>query len=287
MRLRPSWMTSSTIVRCRDVRPWLPSTIRALDDRDRSVVEGDAGEQLLDDALVELALDLGDVGLVDLVRRVRQALGEVAVVGEDEQPGGVGVEPPDVEEPLGPVGDEVAQAATPLGVAHRGDHAARLVEHEVDRGADRRQPLAVDADHGGARVDLGAEPGDDLAVDLDVRPRASAPRTCADWRRPTGRAASAAGSGRRRRARDVARRGWTGRRRGLHAISVPPSGSVPWPLCGDDGAVPAVRRAVRVPGSAGSGSAPGAGRSHLRSARPRGRPCRGGTAPARAARRAR
>ena len=83
-------------------------------------------------ALVTSPVDLGDVGLVHLVRRVRQPLREVAVVGEQDQPGGVGVEPADVEEPLGPVGDQVGQRAPALGVGHRRDHAARLVEHQVD-----------------------------------------------------------------------------------------------------------------------------------------------------------
>ena len=97
------------------------TAVAALDDagaghRHGTVVERDAGEELLDDPLVELALDLGDVGLLDLVRRVRQALGEVAVVGEDQQARRVGVEPADVEEPLGPVGDQVAErSAGPRG----------------------------------------------------------------------------------------------------------------------------------------------------------------------------
>ena len=60
-----------------------------------------------------------------------------------------------------------AEGAPALRVGHRGDHAAGLVEHQVDVRAHRRQPLAVDPDHRRARVDLGAEPGDHLAVDLD------------------------------------------------------------------------------------------------------------------------
>ena len=37
-----------------------------------------------------------------------------------------------MEEPFGPVGDEVLQGAPTLRVAHRGDDAARLVQGEVD-----------------------------------------------------------------------------------------------------------------------------------------------------------
>jgi hypothetical protein len=46
---------------------------------------------------------------------VRQPLREVAVVGQDDQPVGVGVEPADVEQPLRPVGDVVGQRRTALG----------------------------------------------------------------------------------------------------------------------------------------------------------------------------
>ena len=42
---------------------------------------------------------------------------------------------------------QLAERAPALGVRHRRDHAARLVEHQVDVGRDRRQPLAVDPDH--------------------------------------------------------------------------------------------------------------------------------------------
>ena len=45
------------------------------------------------------ALDLGEVGLVDPVARVGEALGEVAVVGEQEQALGVVVEAADREHP--------------------------------------------------------------------------------------------------------------------------------------------------------------------------------------------
>ena len=43
---------------------------------------------------------LGEVGLGDAVRGVGEPLGEVAVVGEQQQALGVGVEAADVEEPL-------------------------------------------------------------------------------------------------------------------------------------------------------------------------------------------
>ena len=86
-----------------------------LRDRDRAVLERDAGQELLEGLLGDLAVDLGDVRLVHLVRRVRHPVREVAVVGEQDQPGGVGVEPADVEEPLRTVGDVVGQGGRPSG----------------------------------------------------------------------------------------------------------------------------------------------------------------------------
>ena len=109
IRLRPSWMTSSTIDRPVAVPVTRP---RPRDTVDRAVLERRRRRAAAAAVAVrDLAVDLGDVGLVDLVRRVRHPLREVAVVGEQEQPLGVGVEPADVEEPLGPVGDEVARAS--------------------------------------------------------------------------------------------------------------------------------------------------------------------------------
>jgi hypothetical protein len=56
---------------------------------------------------------LGEVGLEDPVCRVLQSVGEVTVVGEQEQALGVGVEPTDVEEPFLPVAEEVADGRRP------------------------------------------------------------------------------------------------------------------------------------------------------------------------------
>ena len=134
---------------------------------DRAVLEPDPGQQATHRRLLHDAGHLGDVGLLQLVRRVGDPLGEVAVVGQQDEALGVGVEPADVEEPLGPVGDQLAQRATALRVRHRRDHAPGLVERQVDVGRDRRQPLAVDPHHRRGGVDLGAQPGDHLAVDLD------------------------------------------------------------------------------------------------------------------------
>ena len=154
-------MTSSTID-----RPAVGVAHARFANLDRTVLEHDAVQQLLDGGPRDDAVHLGDVRLLHLVRRVRHLLREVTVVGEQDQAVGVGVEAAHVEEPLRTIGDELGQRAIGVRVRHRRGDPGRLVQHEVDVRADRRQPAPLDADHCRGRVDLGAEPGDDLAVDL-------------------------------------------------------------------------------------------------------------------------
>jgi hypothetical protein len=59
------------------------------------------------------ALDLRDVDLRHPERGVREHVGEVAVVREDEQPARLGIQPADVVEPLVPVLREAAQVGRP------------------------------------------------------------------------------------------------------------------------------------------------------------------------------
>ena len=99
---------------------------------------------------------------------VLEAVREVAVVGEDEQALGVGVQPPDVEEPLGSPGDVVADAHPAQLVGHRRDHTGGLVEGEVDARLVEVHPLAVDVDGLPQWVDAHAELTHDLSVDLDA-----------------------------------------------------------------------------------------------------------------------
>lgn len=76
-------------------------------DLDRAVLEHDALAQSPPEVARHLALDLREVGLQHAVARVLEPVRQFAVVGEDEQALGVGVQPADVEEPLLAVGDEV------------------------------------------------------------------------------------------------------------------------------------------------------------------------------------
>jgi hypothetical protein len=99
---------------------------------------------------------------------VGQAVGEFAVIGEQEQALRLGVEPAHVEEALALVLvlQEVADAAAALRVLHGGDDAAGLVEDVVLQVLVELEPDAVDVDGSLRRVHADAEFRDDGAVDL-------------------------------------------------------------------------------------------------------------------------
>ena len=96
MRLRPECRVISTIVRSFDASPDDPCLVRG----DRPVVQLDALLQGAQDGGGRHPADRRDVGLRDAERRVREHVREVAVVGEQQQPARVGVEPADVEQAL-------------------------------------------------------------------------------------------------------------------------------------------------------------------------------------------
>ena len=155
--------------------PHLP--VAALVDRDAqepSVEQGDLGRrgaavvelhalpEAAERAAVGLALHLDEVLLVHAEARVGEPVGEVAVVGEEQQALGVGVEPAHGEHPrLG--GHEVDDGRAALRVARGGDDARRLVEQVVDEAGLHPDLGAVDLDDVDLRVDPSPEHGD-LAV---------------------------------------------------------------------------------------------------------------------------
>ena len=97
-----------------------------------------------------------------------EAIGEIAVVGEEEQALGVGVETPHREHPrLGR--HQRDDGGTALGVAGRRHHAAGLVEEVVDEVVAGRHRHAVDFDPVDGRVDAAAE-GRLFSVDRDPAP---------------------------------------------------------------------------------------------------------------------
>ena len=97
---------------------------------------------------------------------MHDSVGEIAVIGEQEQAFGVAVEAANRVDALRHVDEFHHRPALAL-VVDRGDKTRRLVEHDDPRPL-RPQDLAIDPDLGGGRVDPGAKFSHDLAIDLDT-----------------------------------------------------------------------------------------------------------------------
>src|SRR5438094_6539307 len=110
-------------------------------------------------------LHLGHILLLHTERRMREAMGEVAVVGHDEQPLGVGIEPSDGEHARR-FGYELDHCGSALRIGRGCDHTRRLVQQVVDEPLPDRHGHTVDGDVIPTRIDTPAELGD-RAVDRD------------------------------------------------------------------------------------------------------------------------
>lgn len=97
------------------------------------------------------------------VPRMHDPVGDIAVIGEEQQTLGLAVEPTDREDALGDVHEVHHGPATAL-IAHRRDVAGRLVQDQVAQRL-RRQELPIDADLVVNRIGLRPQLGHDLAVD--------------------------------------------------------------------------------------------------------------------------
>ncbi len=132
-----------------------------------AVVEEHAVLELAEGLVIDPAAHGDVIRLVHLVTRVTQAVGELAVVGQQQESGGVHVQTPDGEETrFRRMLDEIDRARATLGIAVRADHAARLEEHDVDRPL-RPHDLPVDDDAVVFGINPGREVGDEVAVDGD------------------------------------------------------------------------------------------------------------------------
>ena len=109
----------------------------------------------------------------------RKLVGELAVVGHQQQAFAQVVEPADGVEArhvlvlaetllLRVLTEELEYGGSAFGVVGGGDVAARLMEHEVAMGLNALQQLAVDTDVVFAEDGAGAELSDDLAIYFDA-----------------------------------------------------------------------------------------------------------------------
>src|SRR5208337_2391588 len=116
----------------------------------------------------ETALDLDVIDLRELGPGFEHGGCEIAIVGEKNEAGVGVVEGADRIDAFGKATGEIAKCAAALGIGKRGDDFGRFVEDEVDMiffGFDEAAG-GFDLVLGG--IGLGAEFGDDLAVDANL-----------------------------------------------------------------------------------------------------------------------
>ncbi len=120
---------------------------------------------------LEFAVDLDVILLRHRRARMQQQGREVAVVREQQGARRVIVEPAHRKEPRILPAQQVENRRPAFRVARGAEHPARLVNEDV---VARRRPvdgLAIDEHPVVTRVDEGAEPRDDVAIDRDAARR--------------------------------------------------------------------------------------------------------------------
>jgi hypothetical protein len=127
----------------------------------------DALGEVAEGSVVGGAGDEGAIELFDAVSGVGEAVGELAVVGQEDEAGAGLVEASDGVDALGDLGQEIDDAWSAAGVVVGGDVALGLIDGVVD-GDFEFDGDAIDGDFGLERIDLGAELLDGFAVDGDA-----------------------------------------------------------------------------------------------------------------------
>ena len=126
--------------------------------RSRPVVEHHALTQGPDRGRLRRPRHVGQVFLLDAERRMGEPVGEIAVVGEDQQTLGHQVEATDRKDArLG--GNEAGDGRPSLRVVRGGDHPGGLVEEVVNEIGPHAHDHAVDLDHCQGRIHARPQPG--------------------------------------------------------------------------------------------------------------------------------
>ena len=127
----------------------------------------DAAVKLREHFLLDLPGDLDVVNLFDAVPRMREAVGQLAVVGDEDQPFARHIEPADAKHARRIRRQQIGHARPAGRIARRGNDAGRLVDGEVHQ-LRLRQHFAIDANFLLQRIDARAQLGDDLPIDFDA-----------------------------------------------------------------------------------------------------------------------
>jgi len=139
---------------------------RDLGGRRRAVIETDAALQTRERARVGSPAHLDAIDARDVMTRMHEPLGELAVVGEEHEPRRSHVEAADGKHTRQAAWQQGADREATLGIAERRHDAGGLVHDDVHRFAADREWLAVDGDAISA-PGAGPELRDGPTVQLD------------------------------------------------------------------------------------------------------------------------
>jgi hypothetical protein len=131
-----------------------------------AVGEPDSLGQLGKKPLIGAAGHERPISLLHTVARMRQAIGQLTVVGQDHQPGTVLVEPADRVDPFRNFRKQIDHPGAARRVVIGRDVAPGFIHGVVDH-LFESYPFTVDVDACGLGIDPGAKCLDDLAIDRD------------------------------------------------------------------------------------------------------------------------
>lgn len=127
----------------------------------------DASAELRQTSIGKNAGNRGDVGFAHLMLRMRQSVGQFTVVGHDQKPRRVVIQPADRKQPLRNVRHKIRDGRAVPVVAHGRDVSQGLVHSDVDLGGVSLNLRAVDGNHV-PLFDLRAHLPNDGAVYLHI-----------------------------------------------------------------------------------------------------------------------
>ena len=117
--------------------------------------------------VIQIAVQHHFVGLVHFEAGVGESVGQFAVVGQQQHPGGIGVETADWEQAhAGGMTNQINRPWSPSRVGIGADHALRLPQHDVDQSFPA-DGFSIDQDAVLGRVHKDGKGTDRDAIDFD------------------------------------------------------------------------------------------------------------------------
>ena len=125
--------------------------------RREAVFQLDASFKGFDFRIVEHALDLDQIGFRDMVARMEQGLGQIAVIRQQHEPFAVEIQTADRKYAHADPVQEVLHRRASLRIIQRGHDVLGLVEDHIHVGLCSPQMFPIDFDMVASGIDFGAE----------------------------------------------------------------------------------------------------------------------------------